>query len=259
MNEKIEINFMEKWRYKIENKLLNYSSFLGIMMFFPVKGHALDTTEPFEIGFSDFEMSVGFGGIGLYKGNHSLEWEGTIGVGLIEKVSASFSYAMESNEYLDRSVDELGLELFFTALDSRNFDIDVYGGFGTGGCFGLGTELNLELNDFGLQLIVDEGIENQDGAADKLLFTTGIEPMAYYSINEEMQVLTALDFSISFNRPASERALDIGAVSLGFNIVLSDAIELLTEIGLDIPRESEKLSAGMAVRFIATLPGSAGK
>ena len=40
--------------------------------------HLFDTTEPFDIGFTDFEMYGGIGGLAQDHSNKELGWEGVI-------------------------------------------------------------------------------------------------------------------------------------------------------------------------------------
>ena len=75
------------------------------------KALALDTTEPFDTGFSDFELYFGAGGLGLGAGERTLATEACIGVGLTETLSGTLFYGVESDEYLSSDEDELSAGL----------------------------------------------------------------------------------------------------------------------------------------------------
>jgi hypothetical protein len=216
--------------------------------------NALDTTEPYDRGFSDFELTGSYSGIGNSRSSRTLGWEGLIGVGITERFSASVIYAMESDDYFAPRDDELVLELFFTPVDLKTFDLDLFGGTGTNGGLGLGIECNLDFPQFGIQLVVEESLDNKGNPDDERLFTTGIAPLVYYNISKAAQLLAGIDFSIPHGSSNNDSSLDIGNAVIGYNIILSDAVELLAEAGVDIPQEDENLSFGFAIQLISTLP-----
>ena len=104
-----------------------------IFNFIPNTVFALDTTEPFDLGFSDFELYSGVGGIGQASGERILNVEGVIGVGLTEALSSSFNYGLNSDERLANSGNNFGLGLFWTPLDLEIFDLDLFAQAGSGG------------------------------------------------------------------------------------------------------------------------------
>lgn len=214
---------------------------------------ALDTTEPFDIGFTDNEMYAGFSGAGLGQGERGLAWEHLIGVGITDRFSSMFFYSLESNEYLANKVGEVGAGLFFTILDKEIFDLDVMASITSQGALGIATELNLDFSKMGIQLTIEEGIENNGSNENQLLFNTVLAPLFYFSLTESFQLLTALDFAF-FHNGDDAGTTEIGGAGLGLNVGVNEAIELITEVNFDIPQEEEQFSTGFSVGFIATLP-----
>ncbi len=214
---------------------------------------ALDTTEPFDIGFTDNEMYVGFGGAGLGKGEKALAWEHVIGAGITDKLATTFFYSLEANEFLGNQSVSGGIGVYLSVLDLDLFDIDILSSFDSEGSFGLATELNIDFSKAGIQLTVEEGMENAGTRTHKILFNTNVAPLIHFSPTESIQLLTGIDFAIIHSGVDSGTA-EVGGAGLGLNVGLNDAIELITEVNFDIPQDEEKFSTGMSIGFVATLP-----
>lgn len=210
---------------------------------------ALDTTEPFDPGFSDNEMYVSFSGLGAERGQRVLGTEYVIGVGVTERFSSLFSFVAESDEYFGNAATEFGAGLFYNAIDGELFKLDFSAAISSGGGLALGTELNLDLDRAGLQVIVEEGFYSGGAALDDVECETTIAPLVYVSLTDALQALASIDFTL----PAGQD-VEIGTLALGFNAVLSDAIELISELAFDIPQGEEAFSTGISLGFVATLP-----
>ncbi|MGM0444215.1 MAG: hypothetical protein ACQEQV_08520 [Fibrobacterota bacterium] len=210
---------------------------------------ALDTTEPFDVGFTNIEFYGGFGGIGAENGARSITAEQVIGVGITDRLSASFAYTYESNEYFANAAGGATLGLFATLIDQDVFDLDVAAGVVPGDGISLGTELNADFSTMGLQLGIEESFSN--GGADTVAAATALAPLVYWSFSDAAQILAAFD--VSFIHSGPEEGTDVGAVAIGFNRVLSDAVELITEASWDIPGDDEDGTLGLSVGFVATV------
>ncbi len=229
-------------------------SFVYFILFVAMNSSvALDTTEPFDIGFTDNEMYVGFSGAGLGKGEKVLGWEHLIGVGISDRLSTMFFYSLESNEFLGERIGDVGLGLFVTVVDLEIFDFDLIGSVCSHGSFTFAAELNLDFSMTGIQLTIEEGLENGGAAGDEILFSTALAPLFYISMNESLQMLTAIDFIFMHNGDDAS-ITEIGGAGIGLNVGINDAIELITEVNFDIPQGEEKFSTGMSIGFVASLP-----
>ncbi len=163
---------------------------------------ALDTTEPFELGVSDFETYLTVSNLNEFskdRGKATLRWDSTIDVGITDLLSGSFTYGMESNGHLKASQEEFGLGLFYNLLDSNGFDMDLFGGIGSRGGIGIGTEMNLDLKNLGFQLTLVEQMGNKGNPEDEINFVTNFIPLVHYRLSDSIQVLSAIDFSLDHN------------------------------------------------------------
>lgn len=222
---------------------------VGVVALLHSRTFSLDTTEPFDPGFSDNEVYVWFSGIGADDGGRELGAEYVLGVGVTDKLSTVFSYVGTTNEYFDHAVTEFGAGLFLNTVDTDLFKLDFSLGLSSGGGAAIGTELNFDFERAGLQLAVEEGIGRDTDVETEFDFSTAIAPLVYFSINDRIQLLSAFD--IAFPDHAD---VEIGGVGLGFNAVVNDAIELISEIGFDIPQDDESFTVGVSLGFVATVP-----
>jgi hypothetical protein len=211
---------------------------------------ALDTTEPFDPGFTDNEVYVGFDGIGAGEGGKSTMAEYVAGIGVTDRLSTVFSLGLASNEFLAEAEAELGIGLFYTLVDTERFKLDLMSSLTSTGAVDIATECNLDFDRAGLQLTLEQGLYNDPATADRISGTTTIAPLAWYSLSDAMQILAAVDFGIA----GDAGSLEIGSLAVGYNAVLSEALELITEVGFAIPQNDETFSAGVLVGFVATLP-----
>ena len=79
----------------------------------------------------------------------------------------------------------------------------------------------------------------------------------YYAIKEGHQLFLSYDMSFNHRHLDGERETDIGGIALGYNAMLTDTIELITEINFDITQDDEDFGADFLVGFITTLPSAA--
>ncbi|MBD3318192.1 MAG: hypothetical protein GF344_20605 [Chitinivibrionales bacterium] len=210
---------------------------------------ALDTTEPFDLGFSDNEIYVSFSGLGAERGRRMSAVEYVVGVGVTERFSTLFSFVTESDGYFNNPATELGASLFANVLDRRHLKLDISAGVTSGGSVGLGTELNVDFDRAGLQVTIEEAIYNGGASSDDINFETTIAPLVYVSLTDALQALASIDATLPADGDAG-----IGAPAVGLNAVISDAIEIISEVGFDIPREGEAFTVGASLGFVATLP-----
>lgn len=222
---------------------------LYVLLLLTLAAHALDTTEPFDVGFTDNEAYVTLGALGS-GGELSIESEYLIGIGITDRLSSSLAVGTATNHYLASSEWVVGAGLFLNLIESNLFKLDIAAGLSTTGDFAIGSEVNLDFERFGVQLTVEEGFANAATSPTEVDLTTGIAPLVYGSLSGSAQVLAAVDFAIAH----SGDGLDIGSAALGYNQVISDTIELITELSLDIPQDSESVTGAVSIGFVATIP-----
>lgn len=229
---------------------------------------AADTTEEFDVGATDFEMSLGYEGIGLDKYQGAFGTEATIGYGIAPGFSASVGFGFEANEYMYPGESEISMGLFGNVVNTDNFDLDLMLGASApaGGIGGIkitpGLELNFDLEPdlalWGLYARAELPISGRSKAnqPNEYELNPNLETTVgtYYTINDRMQLLLEFDTNFKLNTLDGEDTTEIGGLALGFNVGVTDSIELITEAKLDIPQKDEKVSAGLMVGFIGTLP-----
>lgn len=221
----------------------------GFLLGLAPTGACLDTTEPFDSGVSDWEMYSTISGLGSEDaGSQELYFESLIGAGITPSFSASFSYAHSENGYLSPTGDEIGLGLFMTVAEGTRAAFDVFGSVATGGSIAFGSEFNLYLGDGGAQLTITESFENDPSDSQSTASSTLLDPMVHYRPSGgAAELLAGIEWTYS------EDDTETGPVSAGVNILLSQSVELITQLDVAIPEEGEETTFGLVCGFVATL------
>jgi hypothetical protein len=242
---------------------------------------AADTAETFGIGASDFELYLGFDGVGLGKYEKTISAEAVAGFGFVDRFSGFLTTSIEGNEQLSKGTGGAGFGVFGTPVDTNHFDMDLFlaGGFSVGAMhIAPAIELNLDaapdLALYGIYFRAAEIFEGRDDSIEddpstvadethnQYTFapTTALTVGAYVTIAESHQILIEFDTAFHHNTDDASihgsSAMDVGAVALGYNVILGNVFELISQVTLDIPNTDEKLAAGFLLGFIASMPSS---
>lgn len=241
---------------------------LMIAVYAPAR--AADTVETWDVGATDVDFYCGFDGMGPEDGERGLYGDIMLGYGLVERFSAYLGTTLSANDHFTEGNADVYLGIFGTPLDTDHFDLDLFLDVGAGGNgfdeFSLtpSTELNLDLEpdlgSWGIYLRAgvpvygrfeqeESGNTEHQRAADVQL-----NPGTYLTIAHRHQVLLEYDMAFHPKAGPDDHAVDIGGIALGYNVVLADPIELITQVYLDIPQEDEQAAVGVMVGFIATMP-----
>ncbi|MBN2587712.1 MAG: hypothetical protein JXR55_10505 [Candidatus Fermentibacteraceae bacterium] len=220
-----------------------------IMMMTLISGvcYALDTTEPFDSGFSDLEFYAGYAGLDDPSSRSEVSFETLLGAGLTESFSAFVTVSVSSDGYLDQSEDHQGMGLFWTAVEGEWLDLDLYGSTGTGGGVSIGTEINCDLNGWGLQLNAEETVENA-GPGERT-FSTALQPLAYCRFSGGLELLGALDLLYDDSQDGGYE-LDWSAFSAGVNFPIIESIEGITQFDV-INSGEDEIETGISVGIVA--------
>ena len=199
-----------------------------------------DTTETFELGFSDFEYYTGVSN--LKSDDKVYSHEITIGAGITNKLSSTFSIGVEKDGEVIANSYSFGL--FSTIFDSKYFDFDLYTNIDNSYSFTLGTELNFDIKD-NLALA---GIYLRS----ELIYLNEISDYtivigSYYTL-KELQFLLEFDMTIPENED-----FNIAALVFGINYGIVNNIELITDFSLDIPQNDEEINYSFSIGFISTI------
>ncbi len=226
---------------------------------------AADTIETWDQGAADFEIYFGTDEIGGPASEHKISSTALMGWGLAERFSAFMSLGTESDSFLNNSEGELDFGFFGTPLDTKNVDLDL--GFilklaGPGLSETTATpffEINLDSarqeNPYGIYLrgmidISGTYTENQQPIRNvDMNFTLG----TFYTLYPGQQLFLEYDATFKDEPDPEESSFENGSLALGYNLMLNETLELITEARLNIPLENEKTSVGFFVGLIATL------
>lgn len=246
---------------------------------FSPSAFAADTLETYDLGASDFELYAGYGGIGLKRSaERSVLTQAYLGYGLTERWSGFVQFGASGNDRFSAGEGEFGFGTFATVLDTNHFDLDL--ALSSTHCSGAismmpSLEFNLdaipELAANGLYLRVGEELTGRDDSTpddpttagdegqDKHTFTpsTAFTLGAYYTIADGQQLLVEYDMVFHHGKlgpaEAAPPRVEVGGVVLGYNRGMLDNLELITQLGLDMPNAGEPISGSILVGFIATL------
>ncbi len=231
---------------------------------------AADTIETWDVGATDVDFYSGLDGMGLSRAEGSVFGDIMLGYGLVKGLSAYIGQKITGNTFFTGGSGTTYLGMFGTPIDTKHFDLDLFLGFDLGGTgydeFGVTpmVELNFDLDPnrlswgayvragfrlHGHNLTQDE--ENPNWETHTTLATA---VGTYYTIARRHQLLLEFDFAWKRLRHDDEREIEIGGVALGYNVTLSDRVELINQVLVDIPQSGEKTSVGFMTGFIFTLP-----
>lgn len=257
---------------------------IGVAGFPGQPAHALDTLEPFDIGVTDFEAYASFMGVGKPEIDRGVSADMLLGIGITERFSGQIYGGGEGNQSLTEATGFFGFGVFGTPVDTDHFDVDLginvtIGGLGAGGSgpadhdqaeftFTPYVEVNLdsdpEMMGYGLFLVVEQTLGGQDRSYFNDLnqeirdFTlmpgTALLVAGYYRIAEIHELLIGYEMAFEYKAAPGEKKVDVGGIPLGYNVILSDAVELITEVYFDIPQTGEYFGVDFMLGIIATLP-----
>ncbi len=224
---------------------------------------AADTVETFDPGLSNVELYAGFAGMGRSRAEQVASAGTCAGFGVTPGLSLYLAPSFAADGYLVGARAELALGGFGTPVDTSHFDVDVGLGVAHGGGALAGShwfELNLDLEpDLALAGVYLRGgldvcgEEDEDGrSTTRLGANTTIG--AYVTIAERHQVLVELDGSWDSSDDTVGLPLQPGEAHVGYNFELLSNLELVHDIGVDIPRGDDQASYSLCLGLIATTP-----
>jgi len=250
---------------------------ISILLTAPL-AHAADTVETWTVGATDFEFYAGFDGIGLGQHEKTVFAEAVIGFGLMDRFSGYLSVSGAANEYFADGGGDVSLGIFGTPVDTDHFDLDLFLGAGFAqGEFSLTPALEMnfdlapDLAKWGIYLRAQQALtgrdeskeddpqtEDVDESKTKYAFapSTILTAGTYWTVAEGHQLLLEYDMALANNPEKDEEILEIGGVAIGYNVMLTDSIEMINQVFFDIPGNGEKFSAGVSTGIVVTLPGS---
>lgn len=207
--------------------------------------------------------------MGLARGQRELSHEFILGYGVGEWGSVYVGSNLTSDQQDFATDTDLLTGIMVTVLDGSHLDLDLMLDLGAPShdLKALRWAPSIELNydddpdmaSWGVYLRT--GIEGRrergefegDARSWHERSDFGVNPGAYLRLSERHELLIEYDQTIALGegRAADENGSGIG---LGFNLLLSDSVELISQIHRDFPRAGDRARLGLSVGFIATLP-----
>ena len=245
---------------------------------------ASDTLELFDPGVSDFEFYLSYIGACKEEPARGIGAEALLGIGINGWLSGQIYVSGEGNEALSEGTGAFGFGIFATPVDTDHFDFDIglnatVAGLGPGEEGSAGhsqaefsltpfIELNLdsdpEMNGYGFYVVVEETLGGRDESfVDNLdqeirSFTltpgTALTLGSYYTVEEGHQAFLCYDMAFNHRNAEGERGTDVGGIALGYNGMLTEEVEIISQVWFDIPQDNEDFGIDFTIGFIATLP-----
>ncbi len=255
---------------KTGKSILTGSAILLVLAATSAPALALDTLELFDPGLSEFRFSLSLSGVGWDEG--AVGGEVLLGIGITEWLSGQIIGTGEADQHLAGTAANLGFGIFSTPVETDNVGFDIGLNLVAGGnnrSFGDFTlapfiEINLDsdpdMNGYGAWLVLEEALS---GEGTQVKPVTNFLVGAYYVVREGHEFLMAFDVAFNHrNDPATSGEHDtaVGGITLGYNSVLTNSVQLISEILFDIPQDNtaagidEDFGFGFMLGFIADLP-----
>jgi hypothetical protein len=263
---------------------LRWFAFAWFVLILRGQAHALDTLECFDVGLSDFEAYASFEGVGKPEPDRGVSADVLLGIGITPWLSGQVFGGGQGNQTFSEGSGFFGFSVFGTPVDTDHFDLDAgmhvtVGGLGGGTAGPAGhsqaeftftpfVELNLDsdpdMNGYGVFLDVAETLGGRDESRFTPLgeelrdFTltpgTALLLAGYWRPAEKHELLLGYDMAFEYQALPGEKKIDIGGIALGYNVTLSDAVELITQVNFDLPQTGEYFGVDFMVGILTTLP-----
>ena len=231
--------------------------------------HAADTLATWDTGAGNFEPYPAVDGVGETVADQAVAGAMVMGWGVAHRFSAYLATFMSADGYLTGAETQLNLGAFGTPIDTDHFDVDLLldmrvGGDGMNEAVVMpAVELNLDrapdLAAYGLYFRGSAeiaGRETELGQPERHV-DLGLTLGTYFTLSQRHQLLLQYDATVHDNPGPETRKFEHGAVALGYNALLGDNLELITETKVGIAQGDGAAALGFMVGFIATLPGIA--
>lgn len=263
-------------------------SVLILAFFAPRQVQAADTLEVFDTGATDIEFYTGT------EGEVDANYPGTVygnfmlGYGLLPVVSAYLNVVLSGEDHLSSSTTAFCVGLFGTPLNTDHADLDLILDFGADsvGESGLratpGVEINVDLVPdlelagiylrFGERIggVVEDPDETAQPSGDVPTGTVASSEVrdtdckfeselvlgVYLTLGERHQLLLEFDTFFAHTGDREEDDPHVGGIALGYNVLVVDTLELITQVYFDVPQEGESFGLGVMLGLISTLPNA---
>jgi hypothetical protein len=235
---------------------------------FTAEVSAADTMETFDVGATDVEFYTGVDGLGLPSDERIAFGDMMLGYGLVERLSAYFGTTLEGSGAFTDGCSTHYMGLFGTPFDTNHLDLDLQLDMASGGpeqrleirpALELNVDADPEMRTWGLYLRTPLPVYGRKFQTGEQHATFHLESTlgAYVHLADGHQLLMEYDMAFHPDPQDGERRTDVGGAAFGYNVTVSDEIELINQVFVDIPQAGEKVSVSLMAGLIATLPSAA--
>ncbi len=230
---------------------------------------AADTVETWDTGAVDVDAYVGADGIGGPRKDRTGYLDAMLGYGVVDRVSLYVG----ATKSFDADLRDAGAEYYWgafaTPVDGDHFDFDLFMDVWSGGDRNSEVSLTpaLELN---LDATADQSCAGAYLRAALphygLTPAPAVERGSSHALEVELGVYLTVDsghmlfveYDAVWQEPASRKRgpIEHGSVAFGYNVVLSDIVELINEVHIDVPKRTTEAIGGAMTGVILTLPGA---
>jgi hypothetical protein len=226
---------------------------------------ATNTSESWGIGATDIDYAFNFHGLGAGKSAHHIATEMLYGYGINGWFNAYMGLGLEGNtDFLITGTSPF-MGVFATVVNTDHFDMDLWVSFRSvveSGEFHLAPGLELNFNadpnmqTWGLYMRVAStlGPSVSADARPEAAASLDLDVGAYTRLGRPHRLLLEYRTSLGPFLDDNETRVDHGSIVLGYNVILSKRVEILSHIITTTPQDDRPWSVGMQVGFIATLP-----
>jgi len=235
----------------------------------PGGAQAADTIEAWARGATDVDFYLGMDGLGRRVTDRSLGADVMYGYGITDGFAVYLGATLGADGRLQNGAGSLYTGLFGTPLDGDHLDLDLLLNFELAGqghdqlAVAPGFELvytsHPEMLGWGLYLrgfaLLAGAQSDPDGQRQAVHLALETTLGAFVTLAERHQLLLELDGAFRPARGPTDPRWELGGAAVGYNLVLSESVELINQVFVDLPQgRAEPVAIGLMIGFIATLP-----
>lgn len=237
---------------------------------------AADTTELWEQGDVNVDFYTGHRGMGLSADEKEVFGELMVGYGVGKTISAYLGGTLQGDGKLYQGEQGVFLGLYGTPLDTEHIDLDLFIDFSAASgedslTITPALELNLDSNNkmsfIGAYLraglpVYGISVAEKDSAGAEVenvytRYDVEFEAGVYYAFHPGHMLFLQHGTAIHPTHEDDDSVptqVRLNDLAIGYNFLLLDDLEVITEASMDIPQKDEEMSFGFFIGLIATLP-----
>ncbi len=242
---------------------------LTLVVALPVR--AADTVELYAVHEASAEFTMGFESMRHIASDREVSNELLFGHGLGSRVATYVGACFVPDQEFRIDSTDYFVGLMGAAVQTDHFDVDLVldlSGLASAMhelVFAPMIELNLDrdprMQTWGAYLRAGlpmwrESTVHADGRVSReQRVDLALNPGCYFTLSDRHQVLIEYATDVRLAEPDGDRTTP-GHIALGLNTVLSEPLEIITQLHVALPQDGGRAEVGAALGFVATLPGA---